>query len=322
MPFCGDRSKICVPGACQPLSTLDIYSSGSPQWQQRFSRGADGNFELTSCLGRLQRLRFFALNKDLMTGHAFTTGFETPQALKEFNAAWVTVGVSPEEIWPLPTRTFEFMLSGSDATLVRSRDDVVEFERRTGLPVRYGPYFMDWVRDEWAREGIPLKQLNTSLHEACHLVAGEMAGFPHAEVIGPVFACTLEEVAGVLKIANVRYEPATVVHDPDSAKRFYTEKPTDYAAMLLAPLCVMPRLIPSATDDSDFIPDIVALMRHVPGQEDTGGLVAAATLTDRPEFLERVQLWARTLRPLIRKGGITQLPQPVGGDRARSASAG
>jgi hypothetical protein len=111
-----------------------------------------------------------------------------------------------------------------------------------GLSVRYGPDFMDWVRDECAREGTPLKQLNRSLHEVCHLVAGEIAGFPHVEVIGPVFACTLEKVAGALKIAHVRYEPAVVVHDPVSAKRFYTEKPTDYAAMLLAPLCVMPRL--------------------------------------------------------------------------------
>jgi hypothetical protein len=258
-----------------------------------------------------------------MTAHAVTTGFQTPQALKEFNAAWATLGVLPEEIWPLPTRTFQFMLSGFEAaTIVRSKDDLVEFERRTGLPVRYGPDFMDWVRDEWVREGTPLKQLNMSLHEACHLVAGEMAGFPHAKVIGPVFACTLEKVAGVLKIAHVRYEPAAVIHDPDSTKRFYTEKPTDYAAMLLAPLCVMPRLIPSTTDDSDFISDIIALLRHVPGQEDTGGLVAATSLTDRPEFLERVQLWAGILRPLIRKGGITQLPLPVGEDQARSASVG
>jgi hypothetical protein len=205
--------------------------------------------------------------------------------------------------------------------MVRSRDDVVEFERRTRLPVRYGPDFMDWVRDECAREGTPLKQLNTSLHEACHQVAGEMAGFPHTEVIGPVFACTLEKVAGVLKIAHVRYEPAAVVHDPDSTKRFYTEKPIDYAAMLLAPLCVMPRFMPSTTEDGDFVPDIIALMRHVPGQEDAG-LEAAAALTDRPEFLERVKLCARTLRPQIRRGGITQLPRPVGGDQARSASVG
>jgi hypothetical protein len=258
-----------------------------------------------------------------LTGHAFTTGFETAQALKEFNASWATLGVSPEEIWPLPIRTFQFMFSRSEAvTMVRSKDDLVEFEKRTGLPVRYGPDFMDWVRDEGAREGTPLKQLTTSLHEACHLVAGAMAGFPHAEIVGPVFACTLEEVAGVLKIVHVRSEPAAVVHDPDSRSRFYTEKPTEYAAMLLAPLCVMPRLIPSATDDSDFIPDIIALMRHVPGQEDTGGLVAAAALTDRPEFLERMQMWAGTLRPLIRKGGITQLPRPAGEDQARSASAG
>jgi hypothetical protein len=258
-----------------------------------------------------------------MTGHVLTTGFQTPQALKEFDAAWAALGVSPEEIWPLPARTFKFMLSGSEATtMIRSRDELVEFERRTGLPVRYGPDFMDWVRDEWAREGTPLKQLNMSLHEACHLVAGEMAGFPHAKLIGPMFACTLENVAKVLKIAHVQYEPAAVVHDADSTKRFYTEKPTDYAAMLLAPLCVMPRLIPSATDDRDFIPDIIALTRYVPGQEDTAGLEAAAALTDRPEFLERVQRWAGTLRPLIRKGGITQLLRPVGEDQARSASAG
>jgi len=259
-----------------------------------------------------------------MTGLALTTGFETAQALKEFNAAWATLGVSPDEVWPRPTRTFQFRLSGSDAvTMVRSKDDLVEFERGMGLPVRYGPDFMDWVRDEWAREGAPLKQLNTSLHEACHLVAGEIAGFPPAELVGPVFACTLEKGAGVLKIAHVRYELASVVHDPDSTKRFYTEKPTDYAAMLLAPLCVMPRLIPSATDDSDFIRDIIALMRHVPGQEDTGGLVAAATLTDEPEFLERVQLWAATLRPLIRKGGTIRLPQLIsGGGQARNASVG
>lgn len=258
-----------------------------------------------------------------MTGHGLTTGFETPQELQEFNAAWATLGVLPEEIWPLPTRTFEFMFSGSDAaTMVQSRDDVVEFERRTGLPVRYGPDFMDWVRDECAREGSPLKQLNTSLHEACHLVAGEIAGFPHTEVIGPTLACTLERVAGVLKIAHVRYEPAAVVHDPDSTKRFYSEKPIDYAAMLLAPLCVMPKLMPSTTEDSDFAPDMIALMRHVPGQEDTGGLVAATTLTERPQFLERVKLCARTLRALIRRGGITQLPRMIAGDQARSASFG
>jgi len=260
---------------------------------------------------------------DLMADHGLTTGFETPHELQQFSAAWAVLGVLPEEIWPLPTRTFEFMLSGSDAaTMVRSRDDVVEFERRTGLPVRYGPDFMDWVRDESKREGTPLKQLNTSLHEACHLVAGELAGFPHTEIIGPTFACTLEKVAGVLKIARVRYQPAAVVHDPDSKKSFYTKMPIDYAAMLLAPLCVMPRLMPSTTEDSDFAPDIIALMRHVPGQEDTGGLVAATTLTDRPQFLERVKLCARTLRPLIRRGGITRLPRTVGGDQARSASAG
>src|SRR4029077_5994667 len=159
-----------------------------------------------------------------MAVHGRTTGFETSQELQEFNAAWAALGVLPEEIWPLPTRTFEFMRSGSDAaTMVRSRDDVVEFERRTGLPVRYGPDFMDWVRDECKREGTPLKQLNRSLHEACHLVAGELAGFPHTKIIGPTFACTLETVADVLKITHVRYEPAAVVHDPDSTKSFYTE---------------------------------------------------------------------------------------------------
>jgi hypothetical protein len=257
-----------------------------------------------------------------MSVQGLTTGFETPKELQEFNAAWATLGVLAEEIWPLPKRTFQFVLPESRAAnMVRSRDDVVEFERKTGLPVRYGPDFMDWVRDECAREGTPLKQLNRSLHEACHLVAGEIAGFPHVEVIGPTFACTLEKVAGALKIAHVRYEPATVVHDADSTKRFYTEKPTDYAAMLLAPLCVMPRLMPLATEDSHFVADIIALMRHVPGQEDTAGLEAAAELTDRPGFLERVKLCARTIRPLIQKGGIIQLPRMIGGDQARAAEA-
>jgi hypothetical protein len=261
--------------------------------------------------------------KKLMVGHSLTTGFETPKELQEFNAKWETLGALPEEIWPLPRRTFEFVLSGSDAvTMVRSSDDVIEFERSTGLAVRYGPDFMDWVRDECQREGAPQKQLNTSLHEACHLVAGEIAGFPHTEVIGPTFACTLEKVADVLKITHVRYEPAAVVHDPDSIKRFYTEKPIDYAAMLLAPLCVMPRLMPSTTEDGDFVPDIIVLMRRVPGQEDTVGLEAATALIDNPEFLERVKVCARTLRPLIRKGGITQLPRKIAGDQVRSASVG
>jgi hypothetical protein len=173
----------------------------------------------------------------------------------------------------MPRRTFEFMLSGSDAvTIVRTSDDVIEFEKSTGLPVRYGPDFMDCVREECQREGTPLKQLSVSLHEACHSVAGEIAGFPHTEVIGPAFVCTLEKTLGVLKITHVRYQSPAVVHDLDSAQRFYTEKPTEYAAMLLAPLCLMPRLMPSTTEDSDFAPDIIGLMRHVPGQEDTGGL--------------------------------------------------
>ena len=258
-----------------------------------------------------------------MAGHGATTGFDTPKELQAFNAAWVTLGVLAEEIWPLPRRTFKFHLSGPDAaTMVQSSDDVIEFERSTGLPVRFGPDFMDWVRDECEREGTPIKQLNTSLHEACHLVAGEIAGFPHTEVIGPTFACTLEKVAGVLKIAHVRYEPAAVVHDPDSTKRFYTEKPIEYAAMLLAPLCVMPRLMPSTTEDGDFAPDIMALMRHAPGQEDAAGLEATAALINRPDFLERVRLCARTLRPLIRRGGIASLQRAIGGDQARSARAG
>jgi hypothetical protein len=138
-----------------------------------------------------------------MASHKLTAGFETLKELQEFNAEWETLGVSPEEIWPLPRRTFEFMLSGSDAaTLVRSSDDVIAFERSTGIPVRYGPDFMDWVREECQRGGTPLKQLNASLHEACHFVASEIAGFPHTEVIGPAFACTLEKVLGVLKITQ------------------------------------------------------------------------------------------------------------------------
>lgn len=255
-----------------------------------------------------------------MAGHGLTTGFETPKELQEFNAEWKTLGVLPEEIWPLPRRTFEFIVSGSDAaTIVRSRDDVVEFERRMGLPVRYGPDFTDWVRRECQREGTPLNQLSASLHEACHLVVSEIAGFPHTEVIGPTFACTLERVAAVLKITHVQYKPATVGHGPDSAARFYTEKPTDYAAMLLAPLCVMPRLMPSTTEDADFAPDVIALMRHVP-QEDNAGLEAAAAFTGNPEFLERISVCARRLRPLVRKGEIIPLPRKFGGDQARSAS--
>jgi hypothetical protein len=76
--------------------------------------------------------------------------------------------------------------------------------------------------------------------------------------------------------------------------------------------------MPSTTEDDHFVPDIIALMRHVPGQEDTAGLEAAAALTDRAEFLERMELCARTLRPLIQKGGIIQLPRMIGGDQARA----
>jgi hypothetical protein len=257
---------------------------------------------------------------DFMDAQGLTTGFTTPKELQEFNTEWKMLGVLPEEIWPLPRRTFEFIVSGSDAaTIVRSKDDVVGFERRMGLPVRYGPDFTDWVRRECQREGTPLKQLSSSLHEACHLVAGEIAGFPHTEVIGPTFVCTLERVARVLKITHVRYKPATVCHRLDSTERFYTEKPIDYAAMLLAPLCVMPRLMPSTTEDTDFAPDIIALMRNVP-HEDTAGLEAAATLTGNPEFLERVNVCAGRLRPLVRKGEIIPLPRKIGGDQARSAN--
>jgi hypothetical protein len=270
----------------------------------------------------LKGFAFRSQAKEFMAAHWLTTGFETLEELRAFNAEWETLGVLPEEIWPLPGRSFRFVLSGSQTTtIVQSSDDVIEFERTTGLPVRYGPDFMDWVRDECRREGTPLKQLITSLHEACHWVAGEIAGFPHTKVIAPAFACVLEKVASVLKITHVRYEPAAVAHDPDSTKRFYTEKPVEYAAMLLAPLCVMPRLMPLMAEDAGFVPDITALMRHVPGQENGAGLEAAAAFTDNPEFLERVKGCARKLRPLIRKGGITELPA-IAPDQARRASAG
>jgi len=77
--------------------------------------------------------------------------------------------VSPEEIWPLPRRAFEFILSGSDAaTIVRSSDDVIKFESSTGLPVRYGPDFMDWVREECQRGGTPLKQFSWRAGDGRH----------------------------------------------------------------------------------------------------------------------------------------------------------
>ncbi len=289
-----------------------------------FFRMLAGEIELTSStstLGVSSEFCFSLRTRELMASHKLTAGFETLKELQEFNAEWETLGVSPEEIWPLPRRTFGFMLSDA-TTIVRSSDDVIKFESSTGLPVRYGPDFMGWVREECQREGTPLKQLNASLHEACHFVAGEIAGFPHSEVIGPTFACTLEKVSGVLKITHVQYKPSAVSHDLDSTKRFYTEKPTEYAAMLLAPLCVMPRLMPSTTEDGDFVPDIIALMRHVPGQEDTAGLEAAAALTDNPEFFERVRVCARKLRPLVRQGGITQLPWKSAGHKVRTASVG
>ena len=81
-----------------------------------------------------------------MASHKLTAGFDTLQELRAFNAEWETLGVAPEEIWPMPRRAFEFRLSGSDeATIVRSSNDVIEFESSTGLPVRHGPDFMDWV---------------------------------------------------------------------------------------------------------------------------------------------------------------------------------
>ena len=106
----------------------------------------------------------------------------------------------------------------------------------------------------------------------------------------------MEKVLGVLKITHVQYEPPAIVNLLNSKKRFYTEKPIDYGAMLLAPFCLMPRLMPLTTEDGDFVPDIIALMRHVPGQEDTVGLEALATLTDNSEFFERVRVCARKLR--------------------------
>jgi hypothetical protein len=119
----------------------------------------------------------------------------------------------------------------------------------------------------------------------------------------------------------VRYQSPAVVHDLDSAQRFYTEKPTEYAAMLLAPLCLMPRLMPSTTEDSDFAPDIIGLMRHVPGRY-WWLREAASALAETPEFLERVRVWARKLRPLIRTGGTTLLSAQIARPKARSTSVG
>jgi hypothetical protein len=93
--------------------------------------------------------------------------------------------------------------------------------------------------------------------------------------------------------------------------------------MLLTPLCVMPRLMPSTTKNSFFVPDTTALMRRVPGQDDTAGLEAAVALTDDPKFLERVKVSAGKLRLLITQGGKTQLPRNnLWRPRAKSASAG
>jgi hypothetical protein len=49
-----------------------------------------------------------------MASHKITAGFNTRQELEAFNAEWGTLGVAPEEIWPVPRRTFEFRVSGSD----------------------------------------------------------------------------------------------------------------------------------------------------------------------------------------------------------------
>src|SRR5260370_16001380 len=92
--------------------------------------------------------------------------------------------------------------------------------------------------------------------------------------------------------------------------------------MLFAPFWVRPGLMPSMSEYGNFVPDMMALTRQARGQEDAAGLEAATALTNTPEFLEQVKLCARTLRPLIRRGGITPLPKLIGGDQARSAKAG
>jgi hypothetical protein len=40
-----------------------------------------------------------------MASHKLTAGFDTLQELRAFNAEWETLGVSPQEIWPMPRRT-------------------------------------------------------------------------------------------------------------------------------------------------------------------------------------------------------------------------
>src|SRR5580704_1676724 len=97
-----------------------------------FFRMLAGEFELTSSTSTqsVSSGFYFSLRtRELMASHKLTAGFETLKELQKFNAEWETLGVSPEEIWPLPRRIFEFMLSGADAaTIVRSSNDVIEFE--------------------------------------------------------------------------------------------------------------------------------------------------------------------------------------------------
>jgi hypothetical protein len=80
-----------------------------------FLRRWRSSCELTSSNQRLASSKFFFRKEEFVASHKLTAGFDTLQELRAFNAEWETLGVFPEEIWPLPKRTFEFMLSGSDA---------------------------------------------------------------------------------------------------------------------------------------------------------------------------------------------------------------
>jgi len=91
--------------------------------------------------------------------------------------------------------------------------------------------------------------------------------------------------------------------------------------MLLAPLCVMPRLMLRPLRTATFTRHQLRLMRHVRA----GGYwwISSRHYVDRrATFLERVKLCARTLRPLIEGRDHTTSADGLDGDQARSASVG
>ena len=237
--------------------------------------------------------------------HLDRTGFASANELQEFNAKWASLGVTTDEVWPLPEKIqYQFLALEHGEWVEEDEDYFVRVIGHSPERAFRTPQHQSHIQERFG----PVQQLNTSLHESIHFVLGQMAGYPHSILNGPTIVCKIQSANGRTGIDFLPVCGSVGYEGPHYGK-FANEKRHECALMWLGPNPCMRYLMPESTNDNDFESDLGSVnnLGLTQDQDDSATATALSLISDS-NFLAQVYRTAHQFRPLIRVGGEHSLP--------------